>query len=325
MDSIRACRRVNRIGLCAIPGVRVGHSHRVGDGWLTGVTVVLTPSGSTGVVEPRGGAVASFDTTALAVGAVAGRVDAIVLTGGSAFGLRAVSGVQDWCFEHGIGLPASANPEVIVPIVSGAAIFDLGRGGAHNPPNAEMGYMAAASAVNDAQVRGSVGAGVGAAIDQGRHRGGLGLSAMTIPLSGGNGIVAAMSVVNAYGTERSHADNFVHEPTAGTAMNTTLNVVGTNVVLSQVELSRLAVSAHDGIARSLEPAHTDADGDIVFAFSTNNRELDQSQSRLDELLRLQIATPRVVEGSIIDALESASPLTSPYLSLPVLPASGALQ
>src|SRR6476659_4057494 len=138
-----------------VTGIRVGHVQRSGivqlpdggvqsDGWLTGVTVVLPPPGTVGSVDVRGGGPATFETDALDPGTLSQRVDAVVLTGGSAFGLAAAHGAQRWCEENGRGFPV---PGGLVPIVPAAAIFDLGRGGDFSArPDEAMGYAATAAA-----------------------------------------------------------------------------------------------------------------------------------------------------------------------------------
>ncbi len=159
-----------------VPGIRVGHASRTGAGWLSGVTVVLPPPGTVGSVDVRGGGPGTHETDALDPTTLSTAVDAVVLTGGSAFGLAAAHGAQRWCEEQGRGFPVMGG---VVPIVPAAAIFDLGRGGDFTArPDAAMGYEATADAAahKDAHdvERGNVGAGTGAAIGrgtvQGRHR-----------------------------------------------------------------------------------------------------------------------------------------------------------
>lgn len=156
-----------------VTGIRVGHVQKTDAGWLSGVTVVLPPPGTVGSVDVRGGGPGTHETDALEPTTLTSTVDAVVLTGGSAFGLAAAHGAQQWCEEHGRGF---AVPGGVVPIVPAAAIFDLGRGGDFAArPDAAMGYAAttaAAAAEEGHDVgRGNVGAGTGAAIGGGTFKG----------------------------------------------------------------------------------------------------------------------------------------------------------
>ena len=156
-----------------VAGIRVGHVQKTGDGWLSGVTVVLPPPGTVGSVDVRGGGPGTHETDALDPTTLTRTVDAVVLTGGSAFGLAAAHGAQRWCEENGRGFPV---PGGVVPIVPAAAIFDLGRGGDFAArPDAAMGYEATADAAarkegHDVE-RGNVGAGTGAVIGRGQYKG----------------------------------------------------------------------------------------------------------------------------------------------------------
>ncbi|WP_160664318.1 P1 family peptidase [Pseudarthrobacter sp. ATCC 49987] len=181
-----------------VPGVRVGHAGRVGEGWLSGVTVVLPPAGTVGSVDVRGGGPGTHETDALDPTTLTRTVDAIVLSGGSAYGLAAAHGAQRWCEENGRGF---AVPGGLVPIVPAAAIFDLGRGGDFAArPDAAMGYAATADAAarqegHDVE-RGNVGAGTGALIGRGKYKGGVGTASITLD----NGVVVGvLAVVNALG------------------------------------------------------------------------------------------------------------------------------
>ena len=181
-----------------VAGIRVGHVQKSGDGWLSGVTVILPPPGTVGSVDVRGGGPATHETDSLDPTTLSSTVDAVVLTGGSAYGLAAAHGAQRWCEENGRGF---AVPGGLVPIVPAAAIFDLGRGGDFSArPGEEMGYAATADAAarqegHDVE-RGNVGAGTGAAIGRGTYKGGVGTASITLD----NGVVvAALAVVNALG------------------------------------------------------------------------------------------------------------------------------
>jgi L-aminopeptidase/D-esterase-like protein len=186
-----------------VTGIRVGHVQKSGDGWLSGVTVVLPPPGTVASVDVRGGGPGTHETDALDPTTLSSTVDAVVLTGGSAYGLVSAHGAQRWCEENGRGFGV---PGGVVPIVPAAAIFDLGRGGNFSArPDADMGYAAAAAAAaqqdgHDVE-RGNVGAGTGAAIGRGQFKGGVGSASITLENISGAGtvVVGALAVVNALG------------------------------------------------------------------------------------------------------------------------------
>ncbi|MCO4275120.1 P1 family peptidase [Pseudarthrobacter sp. HLT3-5] len=298
-----------------VPGIRVGHTQKTDDGWLTGVTVVLPPPGAVGSVDVRGGGPGTHETDALDPTTLVSTVDAVVLTGGSAYGLVSAHGAQRWCEENGRGFAVTGG---VVPIVPAAAIFDLGRGGDFLArPTADMGYAATAAAAAEKDGhdvgRGSLGAGTGAMIGRGQFKGGVGTASVTLE----NGVVVgALAVVNALGfpvvdgrqEPQPSARSVVppHEPPnlassarepgsrgptlearfrvpdspsadAGPpALNTTLVVVATNAVLDPAECKRTASAAHAGLARALNPSHTLADGDTVFCLATGGVALDRS-------------------------------------------------
>ena len=181
-----------------VTGIRVGHVQKSGDGWLSGVTVVLPPPGTVASVDVRGGGPGTHETDALDPTTLTSTVDAVVLTGGSAYGLVSAHGAQRWCEENGRGFGV---PGGVVPIVPAAAIFDLARGGNFAArPDADMGYAATAAAAaqkdgHDVE-RGNVGAGTGAAIGRGQYKGGVGTASISLD----NGVVVgALAVVNALG------------------------------------------------------------------------------------------------------------------------------
>ncbi|WP_314191539.1 P1 family peptidase [uncultured Arthrobacter sp.] len=181
-----------------VPGVRVGHEQKSDGGWLSGVTVVLPPAGTVGSVDVRGGGPGTHETDALDPTTLVPTVDAVVLTGGSAYGLVTAHGAQRWCEEQGRGFAVTGG---VVPIVPAAAIFDLGRGGDFSArPDEAMGYAATAAAGAQAEghdvERGNVGAGAGAVIGRGKYKGGVGTASLTLE----NGVVVgALAVVNALG------------------------------------------------------------------------------------------------------------------------------
>lgn len=281
--------------------MRVGHASRAGDGWLTGTTVVLAPEGgAVAAVDVRGGGPGTKETDALDPRNVVQRVDAVVLTGGSAYGLDAASGVMAWLEERGRGVPVGTDPAHVVPVVPAACVFDLGRGGDFRArPDAAFGRAAveaaAASALGARVPEGCVGAGTGAAV--GAMKGGVGTAAIVLD----SGVtVAALVVANAAGSVMDpetgvlygelfqgrveYPDERVHEAagrrlaesaaaSAPPPLNTTLAVVATDADLTKAQAQKLAGTAHDGIARAVRPVHLLHDGDTVFALATGTRPL----------------------------------------------------
>ncbi|MDQ0673714.1 L-aminopeptidase/D-esterase-like protein [Pseudarthrobacter siccitolerans] len=315
-----------------VPGIRVGHVQKNDDGWLSGVTVVLPPPGTVGSVDVQGGGPATHETDALDPTTLVSAVDAVVLTGGSAYGLASASGAQRWCEENNRGF---AVPGGVVPIVPAAAIFDLGRGGDFSArPTADMGYAAtaAAAAAEDGHDvgRGNVGAGTGAVIAR-TYKGGVGTASVIFE----NGVVVgALAVVNALGlpfgttTQRAEpgsvrlSEERASTPRAsaggaeahhGPPLNTTLVVVATNALLDVAECKRTAAASHAGIARALNPSHTLADGDTVFCLATGAVPLDRSDeaARQISLITLQSAAADVVRLAILDGVASAEAVSTP--------------
>lgn len=296
-----------------VPGIRVGHATRATDGWLSGVTVVLPPPGTVGSVDVRGGGPGTHETDALDPTTLTSRVDAVVLTGGSAYGLLAAHGAQRWCEEDGRGFPVTGG---VVPIVPAAAIFDLGRGGDFTArPDLAMGYEATAAAAaqeygHDVE-RGNVGAGTGAVLGRGTYKGGVGTASITLD----NGvIVGALAVVNALGLPFGTSPQR-EEPGSGQppSLNTTLVVVATNAVLDAAECRRTASASHAGLARALNPSHTLADGDTVFCLATGGLTLDRSSeaARQLSLITLQSAAADVVRLAILDGISNAQSVNTP--------------
>jgi L-aminopeptidase/D-esterase-like protein len=316
--------RMGRMGaITDVPGIRVGHVQKNDDGWLTGVTVVLPPPGTVGSVDVRGGGPATSETDSLDPTTLSQQVDAVVLTGGSAYGLVTARGAQRWCEEAGRGF---AVPGGLVPIVPAAAIFDLGRGGDFSArPDEEMGYAATAAAAAQPErhdvERGNVGAGTGAAIGRGAYKGGVGTASLTLE----NGVtVGAIAVVNALGLPFGTSPQLVEagadrpnaaDPASGKEpppLNTTLVVVATDAVLDTADCKRTASAAHAGLARALAPSHTLADGDTVFALATGAVALDRSTptARQVSLITLQSAAADVVRLAILDGISQAEAVTT---------------
>jgi len=323
--------------LTDVAGVRVGHATRSGDGWLTGTTVVLAPEGgAVAAVDVRGGGPGTKETDALDPRNVVQRVDAIVLTGGSAYGLDAASGVMAWLEEQGRGVRVGAEPTHVVPVVPAACVFDLGRGGDFRArPDAATGRAAVeAAAISGPGVRvreGCVGAGTGAAV--GPMKGGVGTASIVLE----SGItVAALVVANAAGSVMdpetgvlygelfqgrvTYPEAHVHEAArrrlAETAakhtpppLNTTLAVVATDAELTKAQAQKLAGTAHDGIARAVRPVHLLHDGDTVFALATGARPLDAEHPlALNDILA---AGADVVTRAIVRAVRAAESVDGP--------------
>ncbi|MFJ3809924.1 P1 family peptidase [Streptomyces sp. NPDC090073] len=322
--------------LTDVAGLRVGHASRSGGGWLTGTTVVLAPEGgAVAAVDVRGGGPGTKETDALDPRNVVRTVDAVVLTGGSAYGLDAASGVMAWLEERGRGVPVGTDPAHVVPVVPAACVFDLGRGGDFRArPDAAMGRAAVeAAAASEPGARvpeGGVGAGTGAVA--GGLKGGVGTASTVL----GSGItVAALVVANAAGSaldpetgvlygelyqgrveyppERVHeaARRRLAEAAADNApppLNTTLAVVATDADLSKAQAQKLAGTAHDGIARAVRPVHLLHDGDSVFALATGARPLDAHPLALNEVLA---AGADLVTRAIVRAVRAAGSVDGP--------------
>ena len=254
------------------PGFQVGHwSDPVG---RTGCTVVIAAEGAVGGVDVRGAASATLCTDTLRPGTLVDHVHAVLLTGGSAFGLEAAGGVMRYLEEHEIGYELVS---VRVPIVAGAVIFDLPVGDPMARPDRDAGY-AACAAVTDQPATGSVGAGTGASVAKGgdasqTRAGGLGI--ITTRVRGAT--VTAVMVVNSVGgiwdderqewvAEFSSSWDRASPLVPGT--NTTIGAVLTNAMLTKEQANRVATVAHDGIARAIRPSHTMYDGDTIFCLSS---------------------------------------------------------
>jgi L-aminopeptidase/D-esterase-like protein len=273
-----------------LAGVRVGHW--TDEAARTGCTVVLLPPGTVASGEVRGGAPGTREWDLLAPEKIAPHVDAVVLSGGSAFGLAACDGVARWCEERGIGLATPAGP---VPIVVGAVLFDLGVGDPSVRPGADAGYAAAESATDGVVATGTVGAGTGATVSKWRGReaavpAGIG----TATERRGRLVVSALMAVNAFGDvvlsadaaagDRTDPGPEAFSPAAdgsfGALESTTIGVVVTNAALAKTGCFLVAQSAHDGLARGIEPAHTTVDGDAIAAAALGEVEAHVDEVRL---------------------------------------------
>ncbi len=257
-----------------IPGIRVGHDTNVEAG--TGCTVILCDPPAIGGVDVRGSAPATRETDLLRPMNLVEEVNAVLLTGGSAYGLDAASGVMRYLEEHGIGYDVGV---ARVPIVPAAAIYDLAFGSASIRPDAAAGYRACENATAEPVMQGNAGAGTGATVGKMAGpsfmmKGGLG-SAST-QLSDGT-LVGTLVVVNAIGdvidpqtqqivagARHPTGQGFLTSNSFG---NTTIAVVATTASLSKEQVNKVAQMAHDGIAQAVLPAHTMFDGDVIFALA----------------------------------------------------------
>lgn len=304
-----------------VPGVRAGH-------WSdtlarTGCTVVLAEGGAVAAVDVRGGAPGTRETALLGPGRTVDRVHAVLLTGGSAFGLAAADGVMRYLRERGIGFPTAAGP---VPIVPAAVLFDLGVG-KPTYPDGNAGFAACQASENAPLARGRVGAGAGATVGKlfgaaNAMAGGFGSASVRLP---DGSILAAAVAVNAVGdvwdpaaprilagarapdgawldayaalgSGRDLAARDARLP-ATPGVNTTIGVVATNAPLDASAAYRLAQNAHDALARVIRPCHTPFDGDTIFVLSTR-----PGSTAPDRLMGLSVIAEQTLTRAVIDAV-----------------------
>ena len=300
-----------------IPGIRVGHYTNLEA--ATGCTVILCDTPAIGGVEVRGGAPATRETDLLHSHNLVEEVNAIVLTGGSAFGLDAASGVMRYLEEHGLGYDTGI---VRVPIVPAAAIFDLGFGTASIRPDAEAGYRACEQATSEPVLQGNVGAGTGATVGKMAGpafmmKGGLGSASML--MSDGT-LVGALVVVNALGdivdpgtrqiiagTRNPTGEGFL---AASLTANTTIAVVATTASLSKHQVNKMVQMAHNGIAQTIHPAHTMFDGDAIFGLAMGPKSQLATNSTLaaTQVSTIGAAAATTLARAIIKAVRNATEL-----------------
>jgi len=287
-----------------VRGIRVGHAHD--SDAITGCTVVLCEKGAVGGVDQRGGAPGTRETDPLRPMHLVQKVHAVVLSGGSAFGLESATGVVRYLEEKGIGFDVRV---ARVPIVPAAILFDLGIGRSDVRPDAEMGYQACHNASTGPPAEGNAGAGMGATVGKilgmgAAVKGGIGSASIDL---GGGTIVGAIVAVNAFGDVINHqtgeilagtrpgnigpvriggdsvfADTMqVMNSLAGKTIlkfasrgNTVIGVIATNAQLTKEGANKVAQMSQDGIARAVRPAHTMLDGDTLFAISTGKKKAD---------------------------------------------------
>ncbi|HEX3792754.1 MAG TPA: P1 family peptidase [Pseudonocardiaceae bacterium] len=303
-----------------VSGIRVGHATRIGAGALTGTTTLLLPPGCVTSVQVRGGGPCTRETAALAPDHDSPEVDAIVLTGGSVYGLSAAHGVLTWLAEQG--------RTDRLPLVPAAGLFDLGRGGDfHARPDPELGRAAAAAATAGPVAQGNVGAGTGAV--NAELKGGLGTASAVLP---DGTVLAAIVAVNAAGgsvdqetgrpygwraalpgefpqlapgvTNRIAAEN---RPAEGGPhpLNTVIGVIATDARLTPAQTYELAGAAHDGLGLAVRPAHTMADGDTIFSVATGSR----ADPDVDAL---RAATVDVFTRAMLHGVFAAESVTTPW-------------
>jgi len=314
-----------------VPGVKVGHFTETRR--PTGCTVILTEEGATAGVDVRGAAPGTRETDLLAPTNLVDKVHAILLSGGSAFGLEAATGVVRLLEERGIGF--SAGP-ARVPIVPAAVLFDLSVGDHRIRPDADAGYRAAQAASTAAPAEGSVGAGTGATVGKlfglGRAmKGGVGTASAKVGAITVGAIVAVNAVgdvidpasgrvvagartedgKSALGTTRAIlAGNL--PPAAQAGMATTIGCVATDAQLTKAQAQKLAQIAHDGLARTIDPVHTMFDGDTVFAVATGKSGLPGN------MIALGAIAAAVMASAVLRAVMNATSIRGP--GLPDVPA-----
>ncbi|MFP5281882.1 MAG: P1 family peptidase [Actinomycetes bacterium] len=302
-----------------ISGFRIGHATADGDGWLTGTTVVVAEGGAVGGVDVRGGGPGTRETDLLDPVATLERVDAVVLSGGSAYGLAAADGVMLALEQDKQGFPVGPEPGQVVPLVPAAVLFDLGRGGSFAArPGPQLGAAAYLAARSEDPERGCVGAGTGAVC--GALKGGFGYAETRLP----SGIaVAAAVAVNAAGSAvdpasgRLWADRRRRLPRPSDAeraavleareegeppLNTTIGVVLTDASLTKAQATKVASVAHDGLARAIAPVHSLYDGDTFFCLASGQRPARPSGTEVNAVLA---AAADAVTNACLDALLSA--------------------
>ncbi len=307
------------IAFTDIDGIKVGHAHNLEAG--TGCTVVISENGATAGIDVRGGAPGTRESDLLNPVNLVEKIHAVVLSGGSAFGLDAASGVMQYLEERDVGFDVQVTR---VPIVCGAVLFDLAVGAHEIRPDKEMGYQASRNATNLACAEGCVGAGTGATVGKilGTERAmksGLGCYAIHV-----DGLkIGAIVAVNCLGDV---IDPKTGERLAGPlnddltglenteaimiqsctekkdlfAGNTTIGIIATNAILTKSQATKLASMAQNGYARAMRPAHSMFDGDTVFTMATGHIEADLSV--------LGLLSARVMERAIISAVKKAHSL-----------------
>lgn len=304
------------IKITDIPGIKIGHDQNLEA--CTGCTVIICEKGAVAGVDVRGGAPGTRETDLLDPINLVDRVHAVLLAGGSAFGLDASAGVMEYLERVGIGFDVGVTK---VPIVTGAVIFDLTAGKHDVRPNKLMGYRACVNANNITCPEGNIGAGTGATVGKALGmdycmKSGLGTFALKI----GGLMVGAVVAVNCFGdvfdsetgkiiagtldesktnfvnTEKIMIENYNNSDTHSFSSNTTIAAVITNADLTKAQANKVASMAHDGYARAINPIHTMNDGDTIFAMSTGDVKADVNV--------VGILAAKVIEKAIVSAVKN---------------------
>ena len=311
-----------------VAGIEVGHF--TDPRRPTGCTVIIAREGAVAGVDVRGAAPGTRETDLLHPSNLVDRVHAILLAGGSAWGLDAASGVMQWLEEQGIGLPVGFG---LVPIVPAAVLFDLPVGNPKIRPDAHAGYQACVAASKEAPEEGNVGAGAGALVGkifglENAMRGGIGHASLTVDGVTVGAIVACNAVGDvldpATGKILAGARNpdgqllnsrvallagLAPKPVlAGT--NTTIGVIATDAILTKAQAHRLAQVAHDGLARSINPVHTMSDGDTLFAMGTGQ------SGKTAGMLQLSAMAAEVTALAVVRAILAAKGLSQGSMTWP---------
>lgn len=310
---------MQQINFTDIEDIKVGHAHNLDAG--TGCSVVLCEKGGTAGIDVRGGAPGTRESDLLNPVNLVDKIHAVLLAGGSAFGLDAASGVMQFLEERGVGFDVGVTT---VPIVCGAVLFDLTVGDCRVRPDREMGYQACLNAANTMCPEGNIGAGAGATVGK--------ISGMTYAMKSGLGCYAvqigelkigALVAVNCLGdvidpetgeviagvlngdktgfagTETLMVQSYAEKRNLF-ASNTTIGVIATNARLNKSQATKLASMAHDGYARTMRPAHSMVDGDTIFALATGYVEADLSV--------LGLLSARVMERAVVSAVKKSHAL-----------------
>ncbi|MDP3893009.1 P1 family peptidase [Nocardioides sp.] len=322
-----------RNSITDVPGIRVGQAQRVGEGWLTGTTVVVPgPEGAFAGVDVRGGGPGTRETDLLDPRTQVERVHAVVLGGGSALGLAAADGVARRLLAAGVGHPVGG-PGEVVPIVPAAILFDLGRGGVFgHHPDADLGAAAYDAASEEVRL-GNAGAGTGARV--GGLKGGVGTASYVLPDGSTVGAVVALNAVgscvdpatgevyaarhclpgdlpdlvrpDAAEVEQARAAG-AGQATNPTPLATTIGVIATDLTLTKAQCAKVAGIGHDGLARAISPVHTMYDGDTLFTLATGARAAPDDAA-FHGLLE---AAAGCVTRAVARALLAAETTTTPW-------------
>jgi L-aminopeptidase/D-esterase-like protein len=310
---------MQQIAFTDIEDIKVGHAHNLDAG--TGCTVVICEKGATAGIDVRGGAPGTRESDLLNPVNAVEKIHAIMLAGGSAFGLDSASGAMQYLEERNIGFDVAVTR---VPLVCGAVLFDLAVGDHKIRPDKEMGYQACCNATNGACAEGNVGAGAGATVGKAlgmarAMKSGLGCYAIQVDELK----IGALVAVNCLGdvidpVTGARLAGLLNEELTGLADteavmikahadkknlfagNTTIGVIATNAILTKAQAAKLAAMAQNGYARTIRPAHTMYDGDTIFTMATGRVEADLSV--------LGLLSARVMERAVISAIKNTRSL-----------------